>query len=151
MHVDEAKAHDFLAVIIPLVLKIEYIGMHMSKKILVVDDSPSVRQQVGLALKQAGYDVLEATDGQDGAEKIGADKGISLVICDVNMPRMNGIEMVEKVKGGGQNPSLNILMLTTEGEPALIQRAKQAGAKGWIVKPFKANLLVAAVEKLLAA
>lgn len=151
MHVDEAKANDFLAVIIPLVLKIEYIGTHMSKKILVVDDSPSVRQQVGLALKQAGYDVLEATDGQDGAEKIGADKGISLVICDVNMPRMNGIEMVEKVKGGGQNPSLNILMLTTEGEPALIQRAKQAGAKGWIVKPFKANLLVAAVEKLLAA
>jgi two-component system chemotaxis response regulator CheY len=121
------------------------------KKVLVVDDSPSVRQQVGLALRQAGFDVVEANDGAEGASKIDADAGIHAVICDVNMPRMNGLEMLEKVKGDGKHAALPVLMLTSEGQPALIERAKKAGAKGWIVKPFKADLLVAAVKKLVAA
>ena len=124
----------------------------MGKTILVVDDSPSVRQQVRLALAQAGFDVLEAKDGLDGAEQIeAANDNIAMVICDVNMPRMNGLEMVERVKGGGQRAALPIIMLTTEGQPALIKRAKAAGAKGWIVKPFKADQLVAAAKKLTAA
>jgi two-component system, chemotaxis family, chemotaxis protein CheY len=121
----------------------------MAKKILVVDDSQTVRQQVGLALKQAGYEVVEAVDGLDGSQKV--DSTIAMVICDVNMPRMNGLEMLESVKGGGKNASLPFVMLTTEGQPALIDRAKKAGAKGWIVKPFKAELLVAAVGKLVSA
>ncbi|MCP4502221.1 MAG: response regulator [Deltaproteobacteria bacterium] len=123
----------------------------MSKaKVLVVDDSSTVRQQVSLALTQAGFDVMEAVDGVAGAEAIAGNDDINMVICDVNMPRMNGLEMLEKVKAEEKNKKLPILMLTTEGQPALIQKAKKAGAMGWIVKPFKAELLVAAVKKLTA-
>lgn len=117
----------------------------MSKKVLVVDDSATVRQQVAFALSQAGFTVIEAVDGIDGAEKVAATADLALVICDVNMPRMNGLEMLEAVKGIATTP---IIMLTTEGDPALVARAKQAGAKGWIVKPFKPELLVAAARKL---
>ncbi|HBP18931.1 MAG TPA: two-component system response regulator [Planctomycetes bacterium] len=121
------------------------------KKILVVDDSATVRQQVGLALSQAGFKIVEAVDGADGARQIEGSSDLSLVICDVNMPNMSGIEMLEQVKGGGQRASLPVIMLTTEGDPSLIARAKKAGAKGWIVKPFKADLLVSAARKLTAA
>lgn len=123
----------------------------MPKKVLVVDDSPTVRQQVGLALKQAGFEVIEATDGADGVAKLSSDLSIGMVILDVNMPRMNGLEMLEAVKAGGAHANLPIIMLTSEGQQSLIDRAKKAGAKGWIVKPFKAELLVAAVKKLMAA
>ncbi|HEY6876677.1 MAG TPA: response regulator [Polyangiales bacterium] len=123
----------------------------MPKKVLVVDDSPTVRQQVTLALKQAGFEVVEATDGADGVAKVGSDPSIGMVILDVNMPRMNGLEMLETIKAGGKNADLAVIMLTSEGQQSLIDRAKKAGAKGWIVKPFKAELLVAAVKKLLAA
>lgn len=122
----------------------------MSKKVLVVDDSQTVRQQVSIALSQAGYEVLEAGDGVEGFDQIAADEEIKLVVCDVNMPRMNGLEMVEKVRGESKFDKLPIVMLTTEGAPQLIARAKKAGAKGWIVKPFKADLLVKAVDKLTA-
>lgn len=122
----------------------------MSKKILIVDDSATVRQQVSMALTQAGFDVTQAVDGQDGAEKIDSDPAIKLVVCDVNMPRMNGIEMLTKVKAGGKHADLPIIMLTTEGDPGLIAKAKKAGAKGWMVKPFKPDLLVAAAKKLAA-
>jgi two-component system, chemotaxis family, chemotaxis protein CheY len=120
------------------------------KRILIVDDSPSVRQQVGIALTQAGYGVVEAVDGQDGLSKAGT-ADVSLVICDVNMPRLNGIEMVEKMKADAKFKSLPVVMLTSEGQPTLIDRAKKAGALGWIIKPFKADLLLAAVKKLVGA
>ena len=120
------------------------------KTILIVDDSATVRQQVGTALREAGFDVVEAVDGQEGAETIEKRTDISVVVCDVNMPRMTGIEMLERVKGAGARADLPIVMLTTESQPALIQKAKGLGAKGWVVKPFKANLLVAAVQKLAA-
>ncbi len=121
------------------------------KKVLIVDDSPSVRQQVKLTLKSAGFEVVEAVDGEDGIQQITNDTqgAIGMVICDVNMPRKNGLELVEEVSRGPRAGKLPIVMLTTEGQPELIQRAKKAGAKGWIVKPFKANLLVAAVTKLM--
>jgi two-component system chemotaxis response regulator CheY len=123
----------------------------MAKKIMVVDDSRTVRQQVGVVLREAGYDVVEAADGLEGAEKISATPDVALVICDVNMPRMNGIEMLALVKNDPRHANLNVLMLTTEGQPALIQRAKAAGARGWIVKPFKPELLLATVKKLAGA
>lgn len=122
----------------------------MSKKVLVVDDSATVRQQVRMVLEQAGFTVAEAVDGQDAVTKVNGDS-FDGVVCDVNMPRMNGVEFVEKVKADAKHASLPILMLTTEGAPELIRRAKAAGVKGWIVKPFKADQVVAAITKLTAA
>jgi two-component system chemotaxis response regulator CheY len=123
----------------------------MGKKILVVDDSATVRQQVGLALSQAGFEIIEAVDGMDGVDKVGQVTDISLVICDVNMPRMSGLEMLEKLHEDKKHNTIPVVMLTTEGQPELVDRAKKAGAKGWIVKPFKAELLVAAAKKLTAS
>lgn len=122
-----------------------------NKKILVVDDSATVRQQVALALGPAGFDVVEACDGVQGLKAIETNPDLALVICDVNMPHKNGIEMLTEAKAEGKNPRLPIVMLTTEGQPALIKRAKEAGACGWIVKPFKADRLIAAAQKLTAA
>ena len=118
--------------------------------VLIVDDSATVRQQVSAALSQAGLDVTQAVDGCDGASKIKSG-GIDCVICDVNMPNKNGIEMVQDVKSDPEFEKLPIIMLTTEGAKELIAKAKAAGACGWIVKPFKADMLVAAVKKLTAA
>jgi two-component system chemotaxis response regulator CheY len=120
-----------------------------AKKILVVDDSPTVRQQVANAMAGTGLELLEAADGAEGLEKLEKDGEIGLVILDVNMPRMNGLEMLEALKAGGKNNHVHVVMLTSEGQKSLIERAKKAGAKGWIVKPFKPELLVAAVKKLL--
>jgi len=116
-------------------------------KILVVDDSTSVRQQVAHALGAAGFDVIEAVDGVDGLDIISRSPDLAAVICDLNMPRLSGIDLLERV-AAPRKRSLPILMLTTEGQPGMIQRAKQAGAKGWIIKPFKAELLVATMRKL---
>jgi two-component system chemotaxis response regulator CheY len=118
----------------------------MSKTVLVVDDSTPVRQQVGLALTLAGYKVVEAFDGQDGVEKLAANKDVSMVICDVNMPRMTGLEFLAKV-----GTTLPIVMLTTEGHADLKKQAKALGAKGWIVKPFVPDLLVQTVRHLTGA
>ena len=119
----------------------------MSARVLVVDDSATIRQQVSAALSVAGLEIVEAVDGVDGLSKI-KDGGINCVVCDVNMPNKNGIEMVEEVKKDAAFASLPIIMLTTEGAKDLIVRAKAAGASGWIVKPFKPEMLVAAVNKL---
>lgn len=121
----------------------------MAARILIVDDSRTIRQQVGLALVQAGYETLEAEDGFAGLAMIGAHTDIALVICDINMPNMNGIEMLTAVKADARNAALPVLMLTTEARADLIQQAKRIGAKGWVVKPFKPDQLVAAVRKLV--
>ncbi len=122
----------------------------MSKRVLVVDDSATIRQQVRLALEGAAFEVFEAVDGIDGVNKINDLSDLSAVICDVNMPGKSGLELLETVKAEAKNADLPIVMLTTEGQPTLVQRAKKAGAKGWIIKPFKAELLVAALKKLTA-
>jgi two-component system chemotaxis response regulator CheY len=116
-------------------------------KILVIDDSETIRQQVKQALAATGYEIVEAVDGIDGLEKLRELNDLDLALCDVNMPRMSGLDMITEVQRGG--PKIPILMLTTEGQPSLIKRARDAGAKGWIVKPFKPELLVAAVTKLV--
>jgi two-component system, chemotaxis family, chemotaxis protein CheY len=123
----------------------------MSKTVLVVDDSSTVRQQVSLALKQAGFATLEAADGREAIATLDANRNIDMVVCDVNMPNVNGLEMVERVKAKPEFGKLPILMLTTEGQPSLIRRAREAGAVGWIVKPFDANQLVQAARHLTKA
>lgn len=120
----------------------------MTKTVLVVDDSSTVRQQVALALRHAGFAIVEAANGQEGLATIEANRDIAMVVCDVNMPVLNGLEMVERIKSRPEHKALPILMLTTEGQPALIKRARQAGAVGWIVKPFDANQLVQAAKHL---
>ena len=120
----------------------------MAKTILVVDDSGTVRQQVSMALKQAGFAIVEAADGQEALAALESNRAIDMVVCDVNMPVLNGLEMVEKVKQNPHHKALPILMLTTEGQPSMIRRAKEAGAVGWIVKPFDANQLVQTAKHL---
>lgn len=121
----------------------------MPTKILIVDDSRTIRQQVGSVLTEAGYDVVEAEDGVQGLGAIGTQRDIALVICDINMPNMNGIEMLTTVKADAANAELPVVMLTTEGRADLIQQAKRIGAKGWVVKPFKSDQLVAAIRRIV--
>ena len=121
------------------------------KTILIIDDSPVVREQLSTTLAAAGYETVLAEDGVDGMAKLDGQRAISLILCDINMPRMNGLQVLDELARAGRLQAVPIIMLTTEGQPSLIERAKKAGAKGWIVKPFKAELLVAAVKKLLVA
>lgn len=123
----------------------------MAKKILIIDDSATVRQQVRAALIGASFEVLEAADGVEGLEAITGREDLGFVLCDVNMPRMGGLEMLEMLQAKGKVEGIPIVMLTTEGQPALVKRAKAAGAKGWLVKPFKPEILVATVRKLAIA
>jgi len=120
----------------------------VSTKVLVVDDSQMVRQQVGRALTGAGFSIIEAVDGADALEKLQTSPDTSLIVCDVNMPRMNGIEFLEQKNRLGSG--VPVMMLTTEGQPELIKKAKELGAKGWVMKPFKPELLIAAAKKLTA-
>src|SRR2546429_527886 len=104
-------------------------------QVLVVDDSSTVRNEVGEFLKKNGLDVAYAVDGRDGLAKLKADGAIKLIVCDVNMPNMDGLTMVEKVRSELGNSAVHIIMLTTENAPAMKERGKAAGIKGWIVKP----------------
>ncbi len=120
----------------------------MSKTILVVDDSSSVRIVVKAALMGAGYSVIEASDGKDGLSKLTGQK-VHLIISDVNMPNMNGIEMVKAIKQMPDYKFTPICMLTTESEQSKMAEGKAAGAKAWIVKPFQPPKLLDAVSKLV--
>jgi two-component system chemotaxis response regulator CheY len=119
----------------------------MSKTILVVDDSPSIRQVVGLTLKGAGYGVIEAFDGMDALSKLDGQK-ISLIVSDVNMPNLDGIGLVKKIKLLPDYKFTPILMLTTEAGESMKAEGKAAGAKAWLVKPFQPAVLLAAITKL---
>ncbi len=120
------------------------------KKIIVVDDSRSARLQVVCALQHENVVVIEAVDGRDGLVKIEEHRDAGLVLCDVNMPEMNGMEMLAELHARGWLAQLPVIMLTTESEPDMLQRAKNAGAKGWVVKPFKPALLLSTVRRLLS-
>lgn len=117
-------------------------------KILVVDDSSTVRDEVAGFLKKNGLAVDTAVDGKDGLAKIKANPGLRLVISDVNMPNMDGLTMVEKVRGELGNKAVNVVMLTTESSPAMKDRGKAAGVRGWIVKPFKGDAVLETFRKL---
>ena len=120
----------------------------MAKTILIVDDSASVRQVVGIALKGAGYTVIEGRDGQDALTKLTGQK-VHLIISDVNMPNMDGITFVKNVKAMPAYRFTPVIMLTTESQEAKKREGQAAGAKAWVVKPFQPAMLLAAVEKLV--
>ena len=120
----------------------------MSKTILIVDDSSSLRQVVNLALTRAGYEVIEAVDGLDGLAKLDGRK-VNLIVSDVNMPRMDGIAFVTQVKQNPRYKFTPVIMLTTEGQDAKKEQGRAAGAKAWIVKPFNPPQLLDAVSKLI--
>jgi two-component system chemotaxis response regulator CheY len=117
------------------------------KKVMIVDDSRTVRQQVIAALGPAGFEVLEAQDGIEALDRMKGTPDLSLILCDLNMPRMNGLEMLGVAKESGAL-SVPVVMLTTEGRTDLIEKAKRAGARGWLVKPFKPDQLIAVARKL---
>jgi two-component system chemotaxis response regulator CheY len=121
----------------------------MVATVMIVDDSQMVRKQVAKTLGAAGFVVVEAFDGVDALAQLSATTpGPSLIVLDVNMPNMGGMEFLENLRGRPQHAGLPVVMLTTEGEPRLMKAAKALGAKGWIVKPFRPEMLVAAVQKL---
>ena len=120
----------------------------MAKTIMIVDDSPSLRQVVNIALKGAGYDVIEACDGKNAISQLDGRK-INLIISDVNMPVMDGIEMVKEIKQMAQYKFTPIIMLTTESEDGKKQAGKAAGVKAWVIKPFKPDQMLDAVAKLI--
>ena len=120
----------------------------MAKSVLVVDDSASVRQVVGIALKSAGYDVIEASDGKDALGKLNGQK-VHLIISDVNMPNMDGITFVKEVKKLASYKFTPIIMLTTESQESKKAEGQAAGAKAWVVKPFQPAQMLAAVSKLI--
>src|SRR5579871_4744163 len=118
------------------------------KKILAVDDSSSVRQMVNFTLKGAGFEVVEAVDWRDGVSKVERDK-FDLIITDLNMPNMDGIQLILEVRKRSGYSFVPILMLTTESQPEKKDAGRKAGATGWIVKPFNAEQLVSVVRKLV--
>src|SRR5262249_30999552 len=122
----------------------------MSKSILVVDDSASIRQMVSLTLSGAGYSTLEAVDGEDGDAKATANP-IRAVVTDLNMPRMNGIEFIRKFRAHPSSTGVPIIFLTTESDEEMKRQAKEAGATAWMVKPFKQDQLLAVMKKVTGA
>jgi len=117
------------------------------KTIMTVDDSASVRQMVAFTLKNAGYGVIEAVDGKDAVSKL---KGsIDMVVTDLNMPNMDGIQLIRAIRAQAAYKFIPIIMLTTESQSGKKQEGKDAGATGWIVKPFKPEQLLTVVQKVL--
>jgi two-component system, chemotaxis family, chemotaxis protein CheY len=121
----------------------------MAKTILIVDDSSSLRTVVKLALTRAGYDVLEAADGEQGLALLEQTAKVHLIVSDVNMPRMDGITFVTQVKKHARHKFAPVIMLTTEGQDAKKDQGRAAGAKAWILKPFNPPQLLDAVSKLI--
>ncbi len=120
----------------------------MSKNILSVDDSSSMRQIIKSCLGKVGYTVSEASDGLEGLEKINAGEKYDLLIVDVNMPNMDGITFVKEVRKNGNYKTIPIIMLTTESQAEKKADGAIAGATGWVVKPFQPDEFIKVVERL---
>jgi two-component system chemotaxis response regulator CheY len=122
----------------------------MAKRILIVDDSTSVRTVCGIALREAGYEVIEASNGQEGLTRLTGER-IHLIISDVNMPVLDGIGFLKEVKRHPSYKFTPVIMLTTESGEDKKQEGRAAGAKAWIVKPFQPHVMLDAVSKLVLA
>lgn len=125
----------------------------MSKTIMTVDDSSSVRQMVRFTLSEEGYQVIEAVHGQDALTKMGTESAggrrVDMVITDLNMPVMNGIELIREIRKRPDSKFIPVIMLTTESQNEKKMEGKAAGATGWIVKPFRPDQLLAVIKKVL--
>ena len=120
----------------------------MTKTILTADDSASMRQMVTFTLKGAGFNVIEAVDGKEGLAKSSQTK-VDMIITDLNMPNMDGIEMIRNIRKMPQYKFIPIILLTTESQDSKKKEGRAAGATGWIVKPFKPEQLLAVIKKVL--
>ncbi len=120
----------------------------MNKKVLIVDDSESIREVMNYTLASADYDVLVGVDGSDAMKHLDGDP-INLIITDLNMPNMNGIELIREVRALSDYKYTPILVLTTESQAEKKMEAKEAGATGWIIKPFVTEKLLAVIQKVL--
>jgi two-component system, chemotaxis family, chemotaxis protein CheY len=120
----------------------------MTKTIMTVDDSPSMRQMITFTLKEAGYEVIEAADGQEALKKLNTEKA-DMLITDLNMPNMDGIELIKALRQLQDYRFIPIIMLTTESEESKKKAGKEAGATGWLIKPFKPPQLTAVIKKVL--
>ncbi len=123
----------------------------MSKAALVVDDSPTMRQMVALTLTNAGFKVVEAEHGKDAIAKVSGGPKMDIVVTDLNMPEMDGITLIKELRKMASFKFTPILMLTTESSPDKKQAGKDAGATGWIVKPFNPELMLKVIAKVLPA
>ena len=119
-------------------------------KILIVDDSETLRVQLKKLLENNGHTVVEGQDGLLGLEKLKANSDISLIICDVNMPNMDGITMVTKVSEDASMSKIPIFMLTTESNVEMKEKGKKAGVKAWVTKPYNDEKLIFAISKILS-
>jgi two-component system chemotaxis response regulator CheY len=120
----------------------------MPATILTADDSSSMRQMIAFTLQNAGYEVIEAVDGNDALERLSSTP-VQMLITDLNMPNMDGIELIQRVRALPQYKYVPIIMVTTESVDSRKQQGKAAGATGWIVKPFRAEQLVAVAKRFL--
>lgn len=118
------------------------------KTIMTVDDSATVRQMTGLVLRGAGYEVIEAVDAIDALSKLNGQK-LHLVLTDINMPKMDGLELTRQLRAKAEYKFVPIVLLTTESQPEKKQEGKAAGATAWIVKPFQPDQLLAVVKKVI--
>lgn len=121
----------------------------MTKTILVVDDSESIREIVGFTLENEGFNVLFGENGQDALKHLNKEPIIDLIVTDLHMPVMNGIEFIKLVRNNREYKSVPILFLTTESQTAKKMEAKEAGATGWIIKPFVPAKLIEAINKVM--
>lgn len=120
-------------------------------RVLTVDDSRTMQGMLRKALETAGYDIIQGNDGVEGLEVLqAADPKPHAIITDINMPRMNGFELIEEIRKLEQYKHIPIIVLTTESDPAKKARAREAGATGWIIKPFNSDSLVAAIRRVTA-
>ena len=121
----------------------------MTKRVLTIDDSKTMRDMLMLALVEGGFDVLQAVDGQDGLDVLGKQR-VDVVITDINMPRMDGYEVIRQLRSNPDHKTVPILVLTTESDPDCKVRAREAGATGWIQKPFDPAKLADAIRRVTA-
>jgi len=130
-------------------MELKFKGVFMGKKILIVDDAASMRGLVAMTLKKSGYEVVEASDGKDALTKLSSVGKVDLIITDLNMPNMDGIELIKTLKADIKYRFIPVIMLTTESQEAKKEEGRKAGAKAWIVKPFKPDVLVSVVKKII--